>query len=194
MSPLSDAPINLDNLVFQEVDADRWADFVRLFEGRGGPKACWCMVWRATAAERKQTDGASKKAAMAARVAAGVPVGLLAYLDGEPVAWCSIAPRSTYRRLVKGMEASPGIDDHIWSIACFFVLRRLRGQGMTRRLIQAAVAQAREQGATVVEAYPVDPDAPSYRFMGFVPTFAEAGFSEVGRAGYRRHVMQLKLD
>lgn len=56
------------------------------------------------------------------------------------------------------------------------------------------MAYAREQGATVVEAYPVDPDAPSYRFMGFVPTFEEAGFSEVGRAGYRRHVMQLKLD
>ncbi len=194
MSPFSDTPINLDKLVFQEVAAGRWADFARLFESRGGPKACWCMVWRTTPAERKQTDGASKKAAMAARVAAGVPVGLLAYLDGEPVAWCSVAPRSTYRRLVKGMGTDPTTEDNIWSIACFFVVRRLRGQGMTRRLIQAAVAYAREQGATVVEAYPVDPDAPSYRFMGFVPTFEEAGFSEVGRAGYRRHVMQLKLD
>ena len=46
-------------------------------------------------------------------------------------------------------------------------------------------------GATVLEAYPVDPDSPSYRFMGFVPSFAEAGFVETGRAGERRHVMQL---
>jgi hypothetical protein len=63
-----------------------------------------------------------------------------------------------------------------------------------RRLIAAAVDYARQNGATVVEAYPVDPDAPSYRFMGFVPVFAEAGFVEVGRAGYRRHVMRLALS
>jgi hypothetical protein len=63
-----------------------------------------------------------------------------------------------------------------------------------RRLIAAATDYARENGATVVEAYPVDPDAPSYRFMGFVPVFAEAGFAEIGRAGRRRHVMRLALD
>jgi hypothetical protein len=46
----------------------------------------------------------------------------------------------------------------------------------------------------MVEAYPVAPDAPSYRFMGFVPVFEEAGFAEVGRAGTRRHVMRLSLS
>jgi hypothetical protein len=46
----------------------------------------------------------------------------------------------------------------------------------------------------VVEAYPVDADSPSYRFMGFVPVFAEAGFAEVGREGKRRHVMRLRLS
>lgn len=87
-------------LTFREVDAERWEDFERLFEAWGGPKSCWCMVWRATGAETKRTDGASRKAAMSARIQGGVPVGLLGYLGSEPVAWCSIAPRSTYRRLV----------------------------------------------------------------------------------------------
>lgn len=45
----------------------------------------------------------------------------------------------------------------------------------------------------MVEAYPVDPESPSYRFMGFVEMFADAGFREVGMAGRRRHVMQLEL-
>jgi hypothetical protein len=61
------------------------------------------------------------------------------------------------------------------------------------RLLDAAVEHARERGAAVVEAYPVDPDSPSYRFMGFVETFDDAGFREVGRAGKRRHVMRLEL-
>ncbi len=59
-----------------------------------------------------------------------------------------------------------------------------------RGIIQAA-EYARSRGASVVEAYPVDPDSPSYRFMGFVPVFEQAGFREVGRVGARRHVMQL---
>lgn len=180
-----------ERLVFHPVDASRWGDMVRLFEGRGGPKHCWCMVWRATPEERRLKDSEDRKAAMAGRVAAGVPVGLLGYLDGEPVAWCSVAPRSTYRRLTPAHD--PAEDEGVWAIACFFLVRRLRGKGAVRRMLAAAVDHARSQGAIVVEAYPVAPDAPSYRFMGFVPVFEEAGFVAVGCAGKRRHVMRLKV-
>jgi GNAT superfamily N-acetyltransferase len=72
-----------------------------------------------------------------------------------------------------------------------FIQRDLRGQGITRQLIAAAVAHARSRGATAIEAYPVAPDSPSYRFMGFVPTFEKAGFHSAGQAGKRRHVMRL---
>jgi GNAT superfamily N-acetyltransferase len=181
--------IDPTRLIFQAVDVAHWPDFERLFESRGGPKSCWCMVWRQTLEEARHTDGASRKAAMAARVAAGIPVGLLGYLDGAPVAWCSVAPRSTYRRLV----SDGGSDDGIWSLACLFVVRRLRGMGLAPVIIQAAVSHARAQGASIVEAYPVDADSPSYRFMGFVPVFERAGFQEVGREGIRRHVMRLYL-
>ncbi|WP_436303456.1 GNAT family N-acetyltransferase [Variovorax sp. LjRoot290] len=177
-------------LAFHEVSAERWPDFERLFEAKGSPKYCWCMAWRASSAEAKEADDASRKAAMKERVCSGTPVGLLAYAGEEPVAWCSIAPRSTYRRLVGDQSA----DDGIWSIACFFVVRRLRGTGISRQLIAAAVRHARSHGAKMIEAYPVDADSPSYRFMGFVPVFAEAGFAEVGREGKRRHVMRLKLS
>jgi hypothetical protein len=35
-------------LTFHEVAGDRWAAFERLFEAKGGPNACWYMVWRAS--------------------------------------------------------------------------------------------------------------------------------------------------
>jgi GNAT superfamily N-acetyltransferase len=178
----------IDRIEFHELNAKRWPDFVQLFESRGGPKSCWCMVWRATGEEAKHTDGASRKSAMAQRVFARVPVGLLGYLDSRPVAWCSVAPRSTYRRLVDGESA----DEGIWSIVCFFVMRRLRGQGITMRMIKAAVDYAKENGASVIEAYPVDSDSPSYRFMGFIHVFEKAGFIKTGRAGKRRYVMRLE--
>ena len=76
-------PSSIDQMTFHAVDPGRWPDMALLFERRGGPKSCWCMLWRQTPEEARNTDGASRKAAMAARVAAGVPVGLLGYLDGR---------------------------------------------------------------------------------------------------------------
>ncbi len=179
--------LQLEDFRFHEVDRTRWPDLVRLFEAPGGPKHCWCMVWRPMVA--RGTNGGRRKAALQRRVYAGIPVGLLGYLDGEPVAWCSVAPRATYRPL-------GGAADHeeiVWSLVCFFIPRRLRRQGIMRRLLTAAADIARRHGGTLLEAYPVDPDSPSYRFMGFVPLFKAAGFKSVGRAGSRRHVMRLDL-
>lgn len=141
--------------------------------------------------EAKRSDSASRKAAFTRRVKQGVPVGILGYLDGKPIAWCSIAPRSTYRNL-GGAAEMPG--ENVWSLVCFFVMREYRSQGICLRLIEAAAEYARKRGATAIEAYPVDPDSPSCRFMGFVGTFKKAGFAEVGRAGTRRHVMRLSLE
>ncbi len=177
-------------MAFHEVDCDRWGDLERLFESRGGPKYCWCMVWRSMP---KGAGQVTKKAALERRVREGVPVGILGYADGEPVAWCSVAPRGAYRAGLWG-KSDEDADGVVWSLACFFVVRRLRRRGVARRLLGAAVAHARSRGASVLEAYPVDPDSPSYRFMGFVPFFETAGFRKVGVAGSRRHVMRLGLE
>lgn len=177
-----------------EVDAERWRDFARLFESQGGPKYCWCMVWRAEGAEARLADNAHRKAAMHRRVKQGTPVGLLGYLGDEPVAWCSIAPRETYRKGLGGLEAPDEAPGSVWSLACFFVTREERGQGVSRRLIKAAITHARKRGGKVLEAYPVDPDSPSYRFMGFVETFEQLGFQGVGREGSRRHVYRYDLS
>ncbi|MGB0085171.1 MAG: GNAT family N-acetyltransferase [Rhodomicrobiaceae bacterium] len=177
---------------FREVGHDRWDDLAALFESRGSPKSCWCMVWRATPAEAKHSDGRSRKAALHSRVANGVPVGILGYHEETPVAWCSIAPRSSYRRL--GGPEDFADDPHaVWSLVCFFIKRAFRGQRLSDELLKAAVAYARSKGARIIEAYPVDPDSPSYRFMGFVDLFQKFGFKKIGRVGTRRHIMRLDL-
>jgi GNAT superfamily N-acetyltransferase len=177
-------------LIFHPVTTANRAAFEAFFASPGAPRHCWCMVWRRSSAEAKTNDPASRKRQMMQRIGAGTPVGLIAYDGDNPVGWVSIAPRETHRNL-GGPPAEPG--EIIWSIFCFFVPRKLRGEGLVRRLIAGAVAHARERGATAVEAYPVDIDAPSYRFMGFVPVFVEAGFADLGMAGTRRHVMRLAL-
>lgn len=149
------------------------------------------MAWRATPEEVKAAPrGSDRKPLIKQRVDGRTTIGLVGYLAGEPVAWVSIAPRDTYRDL-GGPEAEAG--EKIWSLACMYIHRKLRGQGFGNELVEAAKAYASKRGATVLEAYPVDPKSPSYRFMGFVPAFERLGFEAVGRAGSRRHVMRLAL-
>lgn len=179
-------------LVFREVTPDLWPDLERLFEAPGGPKYCWCMVWRPMPADERRLGRPAKKASMQRLALGGETVGILGYAGDEPAAWCSIAPRTTYRNL-GGVQSPYEPPDSVWSLVCMFIPRRMRGRGLAKELVSAAVDQARARGASVVEAYPVDPESPSYRFMGVTPTFAGLGFEEVGRAGKRRHVMRLQL-
>jgi len=172
------------------VTPDRWRDLERLFERRGTLRGCWCMVFRAGLDGRvPKPAGPDRKAALRALVEAGVPVGLLGYADGNPVAWCSVAPRETFRGLAVD-HAPPG---SVWSVTCFYVQREFRRQGVMPALLDAAAAVARDAGARTLEAYPVDPGSPSYRFGGFVPFFERRGFREAGRIGTRRHIMRLAL-
>jgi GNAT superfamily N-acetyltransferase len=133
--------------VFREVDRDSWSGFADLFEERGGPKSCWCMIWRASPAEAK--NGASGRSQIEGRVDAGAPVGILGYMGDKPVAWCSIAPRNTYRKL--GGLSDQSKDERVWSLVCFFIKRDYRHQGLSSQLIDAAVCHAERGGATVVE-------------------------------------------
>jgi GNAT superfamily N-acetyltransferase len=116
-----------------------------------GGRGCWCMAYRDS---RVPLDG--RAAYMEAECSREPGPGVLVYVDDEPAGWCSIAPRSTYRRLMTS-RTIPLLDDRDpWSIACFVVRPPYRGQGLMHVLLEGAVAHARAHGARVVEGYPVD--------------------------------------
>lgn len=148
------------------------------------------MAWRDLDIDRGTATNADRKEAMQGRVENKVPVGLLAYANGEPVAWCSVAPRETYRNL-GGAEVGEG--EKVWSLVCFYSKREYRKQGLGGQFLKEAIKYAKKNKAKYLEAYPVNPDSPSYRFMGLVPLFEKAGFKYVQMAGSRRHVMLLEL-
>lgn len=173
------------------VTPDDWQDFERLFEDRGGPKSCWCMVWRTYARTGDGSDKDARKRGMRDRIGRGDPVGLLAYLDGVPVAWCSVAPRHSFKPSLDGGKAADSTNT--WSLTCFYVKRMHRGEGLSDRLIEAAVDYARSQGATELDAYPVAPESPSYRFCGFLAQFERHGFQTVGCVGSRRTIASRTL-
>ena len=177
-------------LEFYPVTAARLPDLDRFSERHGKFRYCSCMRWRMRSAEFKRSMKEDRVAALNRLVEQGMSVGILAYVDGEPVGWCSIAPRESYAAL-EHYAGLPRLDDApTWSIVCFFVDRSLRRQGVTLGLLRAAVEYARNRGAAIIEGYPVPPGARLYTFMGSPATFRRAGFLDVTPRGQRRQVMR----
>jgi GNAT superfamily N-acetyltransferase len=181
------------NLMFCPLTPERWPDLVSLFEHHGNPGYCWCMRWRLKSAEFTRLGSAGRRAKMEALVREGVPVGILGYLNDQPVGWCSIAPRETYALLASSRTLKRIDDLPTWAVACFFVHRRVRGQGFSVRLLQAAIAYAVSQGATLIEGYPVEPGR-SYQFMGSPSVFEQAGFHEAAITKNGRSIVRFVVD
>lgn len=172
---------------------ERWQDVVTLFKHHGNPGYCWCMYWRTTSAGYSQLDAGGRKGALESLVKAGTPTGVLGYLQGEPVGWCSIAPRGTYTRLLHSNTLKPLDDLPTWSVVCFFVKRAMRGRGVPLQLLRAAVAYAVSQGARIIEGYPVE-HGESYQFMGSPSIFEQAGFGDAAAAESGRRIMRYVVD
>jgi GNAT superfamily N-acetyltransferase len=125
--------------------------------------------------------------------------GLVAYLDGEPVGWCAVEPRSEYAGLLRvfkvpweGRDEDKG-DDTVWAVTCLFARAGFRKRGISRALARAAVDFARDRGARAIEAYPiVTTDVITEELhVGTPSVFAGAGLVEVSRPTPRRIVMRL---
>ncbi len=179
------------------VGPDRWADLETLFGPKGAFGGCWCMWWRQTRREFEANKGERNRRALRRIVETGQAPGLIAYVDGHPVGWCSVQPRDAFPRLDRSRTLKRVDDRPVWSIVCFFVAKPYRRRGVTAALLQAAVRHALASGARIVEGYPVDPgegQTPDpWAYTGLVSSFRKAGFVEVARRG-KRPVMRYAVE
>ena len=87
--------------------------------------------------------------------------GLVAYLDGEPVGWCAVEPRTAYPGLLLKTRvpwdgrAEDKEDGSVWAVTCFVTRVGFRRRGISRALARAAVDFARTRGARAIEGYPM---------------------------------------
>ena len=182
-------------LEIRPVTASRWDDLVALFGSeRGAYSGCWCMWFRISQREFDANRNPGNRSGMRAVVADGRVPGLLAYRDDEPVGWVSLAPRDEFGRLERSRVLGPVDEKPVWSIVCFYIHRRHRGGGVGTALLRAAIAHARERGARMLEAYPIDTSAGRIEnaaaFTGTAAMFEREGFKEVARRSDRRPIMR----
>jgi GNAT superfamily N-acetyltransferase len=153
-----------------------------------GPKrpdaqSCWCLSYRLMSSKENQAlVGEDRRQRVRELVGQDPPPGVLAYRGDTVVGWAAIHPRAdtsfaTNRRIPR----VDGLD--VWSLWCLRVRPGHRGQGIAHHLVAGAVAFAREHGAPVVEAYPVDNDGRrvdlTMAYVGTRSLFERAGFTTV---------------
>jgi GNAT superfamily N-acetyltransferase len=182
-----------------------WEDLQAVF-GRGYPSRCQCQRLKIRGREwdSESVPVAERASRLLKQTGCGHPEsdatsGLVAYLDGEPVGWCAIEPRTAYVRLGRvpwAGRAEDKTDDSVWAVTCFVTRAGFRRRGISRALARAAVDFARERGARALEGYPMITQ-PGQEItwdelrVGSRGIFADAGFTEVSHPTLRRFVMRI---
>jgi len=169
----------------------RLPDLAALFGQGGDPRDCWCAFyrtrerWPAKLEDRIRRNRAVLEDAVRTLGAEDRAPGLVAYRGDEAVGWVSLGPRTDYERLEHSTVLARIDDKPVWSIVCFVVGRKSRGQGVANALLDAAIAYARDHGATLLEAYPTDTDGKRIHaadaYHGTLAMFDRAGFEVAAR-------------
>ena len=161
---MPDSPADLTIVPANEASFE---DLQAVFGTRGVAAICQCQRYKLRPREafakfpveerafrlRQQTDCGNPGARPTS--------GLVAYLDGEPVGWCAVEPRTAYEGLLRNNRVpwegrqEDKADDTVWAVTCVYVRAGFRGKGIAYALAKAAVGFALARGARAVEAYPI---------------------------------------
>lgn len=195
---VSDAP---SEITIKPLTRARFADLAALFMQGGDPKWCWCMFYRKRGADWA-SDTRENREALRKLAGRRTAPGLVAYLEGQAVGWVGLAPREEYERLESSKVLARIDDVPVWSIVCFVVAAKSRGQGIALELLRGAIAYARKRGASTLEAYPVSDTRGRVRaadaYHGTQSMFEKEGFKLIevrqwNKASPLRPIMRLSL-
>ena len=118
-----------------------WEDLQAVFGTRGDPSHCQCQRYKMQPKEswasvgREELGFRLRTQTDCGHPDSGTTSGLVAYLDGEPVGWCAVEPRTAYPRLLlktrvpwDGRDEDKA-DDSVWAVTCFVTRAGFRRRG-----------------------------------------------------------------
>ncbi|MGB1205936.1 MAG: GNAT family N-acetyltransferase [Chitinophagales bacterium] len=179
------------------ITKDNWEDFVQLLSINPQCSECWCLNHRVAPNEIVYGDVAKNR--MEKLVCQNRVGGLLGYLDKKCVAWISVdslASQVGHDYILEGNE----VPENSWTIHCLYIDPKHRGQGLSKKLIEAAIEYAKDNNAKKILVFPIPPSSKDNdfpeddEFSGRYSTYKKLGFVEDFRMNDFYQVMSLKVS
>jgi len=189
-------------LTAKELSYSTWPDFQKLAVKQG---SCWCMYYQRPKPVGKglsiEQRGKNNRQDKAKLIRQGRSHAILVYDNGTPVGWCQYGTKDELPRIDAGRNyrkiQSPGAEEKLWRITCFFVDREHRGRGVSKFALHVALDSIGKRGGGIVEAYPVVSEkmaaVAEWRWFGTPGMFKKEGFKEVARLGTSGLLMQRRV-
>jgi GNAT superfamily N-acetyltransferase len=174
------------------LDESTWDAFAALVERNNGVfGGCWCMGFHPEGVG-KDTTYELNRARKLERVQAGTTHAALVFDGDDCVGWCQFGPPPELPRIKsraayeKGVTTPPD-----WRIACNFVGKGHRRQGVATAALAGAVELIAGLGGGTVEGYPEDAATvpAGFLFNGALSTYESLGFVRDRKIGKHRWVV-----
>jgi GNAT superfamily N-acetyltransferase len=174
------------------LDESTWDAFAALVERNNGVfGGCWCMGFHPEGVGKETTFALNRERKLE-RVRAGTAHAALVF-DGEDcLGWCQFGAPAELPRIKsraayeKGVTVVPD-----WRIACNFVGKGHRRQGVATAGLEGALALIAGLGGGRVEGYPEDAATvpAGFLFNGALATYERLGFVRDRKIGKHRWVV-----
>jgi GNAT superfamily N-acetyltransferase len=176
------------------LDTSTWAAFAALVEANGGIfGGCWCMGFH----ENPRAGAAVHRKRKLARVRAGSAHAALVFDGDDCVGWCQFGAPSEVPRIKSRREYEKGLKElPDWRIACNFVGKGHRRQGVATAALAGALDLIGGLGGGTVEGYPEDAGSvpPGFLFNGALSTYEKLGFARDRKIGKHRWVVTKVIE
>jgi GNAT superfamily N-acetyltransferase len=174
------------------LDESTWDAFAALVQRNNGVfGGCWCMGFHPEGVGKETTAELNRNRKLE-RVRAGTAHAALVFDGGDCVGWCQFGAPAELPRIKsraayeKGATSLPD-----WRIACNYVGKGHRRQGVATAGLAGAVELIATLGGGTVEGYPEDAASvpAGFLFNGALSTYERLGFVRTRKIGKHRWVV-----
>lgn len=182
-------------LDIRPLDETTWPAYADLIERNGGIfGGCWCLGFHPEGFAGSAEANRERKLE---RVRAGTAHAALVFRGEECLGWCQFGAPAEVPRIKNRAAYEKGqTDPPDWRIACCYVGKGNRRQGVAGAALAGALDLIAASGGGVVEGYPEPADAVSagFLFHGALSTYERLGFTRTRKIGKHRWVVTTRVD
>ncbi|HEV8104914.1 MAG TPA: GNAT family N-acetyltransferase [Gaiellaceae bacterium] len=179
------------------LDETTWDAFSALVEHNNGVfGGCWCMGFHPEGVG-KETTAELNRTRKLERVRAGTTHAALVFDGDDCVGWCQFGAPTEVPRIKSRAAYEKGITTlPDWRIACNFVGKGHRRQGVATAALEGALELLAALGGGRVEGYPEDAASvpAGFLFNGALSTYERLGFARDRKIGKHRWVVTKTIE